>query len=148
MRRSSQVRLARELVSALLSSSLTERELIELCHDILDHGDILNDAAINILGLVDTRSRSRSESRYSDRVKDDARMAYDWLRKKGVTKEKLFAALSMFSKEMNIFINEDNPTIKEAMEFFVDRTPRSEFEHFMDAFNDDDFITMIEDKLS
>ncbi|MBL0566865.1 hypothetical protein [Aeromonas veronii] len=146
MRRSSQVRLARELVSALLNSSLTERELIELCHDILDHGDILNDAAVNILSLVDTRSRS--ESRYSDRVKDEARMAYDWLRKKGVTKEKLFAALSMFSKEMNVFIHEDNPTVKEAMEFFVDRTSRSEFEHFMDAFNDDDFIKIIEDKLS
>ncbi|WP_147822885.1 hypothetical protein [Aeromonas hydrophila] len=146
MRRSSQVRLARELVGALLSSSLTERELIELCHDILDHGDILNDAAVNILSLVD--AKSRAANRYSDHVKDEARMAYDWLRKKGVTKEKLFTALSMFSREMNVFIHEEDPTIKEAMEFFVDRTPRSEFEHFMEAFNDDDFITMIEDKLS
>lgn len=145
MRRNSQVRLARELVSALLSSSLTERELIELCHDILDHGDIINDAAVNILRLVDTRTRSAS--RYSDHVIDEARMAYDWLKKKGVTKEKLFAALSMFSKEMNIFIHENNPTIKEAMEFFFDSSPRSEFEHFMNAFNDDDFIKMIEDKL-
>ncbi|MEF1297270.1 hypothetical protein QTO08_15755, partial [Vibrio parahaemolyticus] len=69
MRRSKHIRLTRELSSSLLNSSLTERELIDLCHDILDNGSALNNTALSILNMLEQDSLNSDKlSRYSDEV--------------------------------------------------------------------------------
>tara|TARA_B100002049_G_C16084586_1_gene378733 strand:+ start:797 stop:1243 length:447 start_codon:yes stop_codon:yes gene_type:complete len=147
MKRSKQVRFTRELASSLLKSSLSERELAELCHDILSNGPVLHEVAENLLNLLGPFGRENSfrDSSYPDYVQNEASNAYNWLRAKGITKDKLFIALSMFSEDTKKFIQLEKPTIKEAMEFFIDRTPQSQFNHFMSSFHDDEFIRMIEE---
>lgn len=147
MKKSKQVRLTRELASSLLNSSLTERELVDLCDDILSHGPILSEVAESILKLVNSVDKDSISKGiiYPEHIKEEARIAYNWLRSKGITKDKLFIALSMFNQDMDEFIHLENPTIKEAMEFFIDTVSPNEFNHFMNSFNDDDFIRMIEE---
>ncbi|EJV9416057.1 hypothetical protein ACHELK_004439 [Vibrio vulnificus] len=148
MKRSKHVRLTRELASSLLNSSLSERELADLCHDILSNGPIVHEVAESILNLIGPLGREHTprDSSYSEYVQDEARSAYNWLKGKGITKDKLFIALSMFNRDMDDFINLERPTIKEAMEFFIDKVSTNEFHHFMQSFNDDDFIRMIEER--
>ncbi|EMW8523008.1 hypothetical protein HYN76_22940 [Vibrio parahaemolyticus] len=147
MRRSKQIRLTRELSSSLLSSSLTEKELIDLCHDILDNGAALNNTALSILNMLEQDSLDNNKlSHYSSEVQNEAMEAYRWLKKKGVNKDKLFIAMSMFHPRLGDFIDNMRPTIREALEYFIDTFSRSDFNHFMKSFNDDEFIRMIEDK--
>jgi len=148
MKRIKQVRLTRELASSLLNSSLSERELADLCHDILSNGPVLNEVAESILNLIEPIGRESvsRNSIYPEHVQDEARSAYNWLKSQGITKDKLFIALSMFNQDMDKFIDVEKPTIKEAMEFFINKVSTNEFHHFMSSFNDDDFIRMIEER--
>jgi len=150
MRRSTKPRLTRELAGSLLKSNLSEKELVDLCHDILNNGSIIHDVAMNILNLVNVNvnldRHSSNERNYSKRVQSEAVDVYNILKRKGVTKDKLFIALSLFSSDMDNFIGERRPTIREVMEYFIDSSSKNEVHHFINSFNDDEFIQMIEDE--
>lgn len=148
MRINKQNNLTRELAGLLLTSSLSEKQLADLCHDILNNGTIINEVAINILNLINHRIDNSFErkSNYPERTVNEATSAYNWLKNKGITKDKLFYAFSVFNSNVDDYITQSRPTMKGALEYFIETSSKSEFNHFMSSFSDDEFIQMIEDR--
>ena len=148
MKRSTQIRLTRELAASLLNSSLTERELADLCHDILSNGNIMREVSDRLLSFIEPQGRGpvARTTYYPEHVQQEAKNANIWLKNKGITKAKIFLAFKIVRPEMDEFIHMANPTIKEVMEFFINLVSQNEFHHFMNSFDDDEFIKMIEEQ--
>lgn len=128
MRMSTKARVTRVLVSSIMSSDLSPKEIRDLCDALMGKGDYTHELGYHLRALVETtmqQSESVSRSTREQDSDDIIDAIYLLVKKKKIRREHFIRMLCYSDNAIGDYFDEKKFSIRRMIEIFVDNSKSS-----------------------